>query len=205
MGRLSPQISDALSLLGCLVVGLVIWHYAAGWLGTHSAEAQCKAQLRIVQNALERYSAAHQGYPAHLQALVDCGLLTTLPRNPYWKPETAMHVPELMEEREPADMYPGALGYLRGNDLSHGSYLLLVYGDEQARRAGRTLSGKAVALSPSLAGQAKQIAWDRVLFLLDPEGAVHEGDPGEGHQQLNAARDENSVGLTPVAISLALR
>jgi len=204
MSRWAPQISDGLSFLGFVVLALVLWHIGSDWLGTHNAEAQCKQRLQTIQAALERYSAAHQGYPDHLQALVDAGLLTSLPRNPYWKPATALTIPEQMEERAPAELYPGALGYLRGNDMSRGSYLLLVYGDDKARRAGRTLTGKEVALSPSLAGQARQIAWDHVLYLLDPEGALQGGAPGSSQQQVSVAREDNEQGITPVAVSFAM-
>jgi hypothetical protein len=140
------------------------------WWHAHAAEQQCKQALDTVRVALQRFAQQHQCYPDHLQTLVDAGFLTTLPRNPYWCGGARPALPELMQEAAPGQHAPGSIGYVASGGPQHGGYLLVVYGDDAARRAGHTLSGHPVALGTALAGEAQMIDWDHALYMLDAGG-----------------------------------
>ena len=192
MSRWTPEISEALSLLAIVVVAVLAFRFGSDWIGAHNAEEQCKAQLQTIQIALERYRADRRTYPARLQDLVDNGFLTSMPRNPYWKAGAAPRIAEHMHETQPGEHRPGAVGYITASDSARASYLLIVYGDERACRGGRTMSGASVALSPALAGQAKQVAWDYALLMLDASGLSQQGEPRGWRKGYDAERDPDA-------------
>jgi hypothetical protein len=167
---MTPGIQEKVWLAAVAVMGAFLLHLGYDWYSATRAEAQCKRNLQTIQAALERYSSEKRYYPEHLQQLVDAGYLTSLPRNPYARGAKLQSKAGLMREIEGEAPEPGGVAYLPSNGYQSNCYLLAVYGDERARKAGRTMAGQSLNLDPGLAAKAAQVAWDRTLLMLQGKG-----------------------------------
>jgi hypothetical protein len=184
-----------------IITCLIAWHVGIGWWHSRAAEQQCRTDLSTIRFALQHFAAQRQFYPEHLQALVDSGFLTTLPRNPYWHAGDHGPASEFMQEAPPGEHSPGSIGYIASGGPQSGGYLLVVYGDDRAQRAGRTLSGCPVALTASLASQARQIDWDHALYMLDAGGGPHGGGPTVSRRDFAAQSGEDGISVGQPAVA----